>query len=71
MKNKVSVFFFCFLFSIGFARRAYAYLDPGSGSYIFQIIVAGLLAGSFFIKTLWQKTRLYFKSLFSRRKDAK
>ncbi|MFI5151878.1 MAG: hypothetical protein ACHQET_01010 [Chitinophagales bacterium] len=40
------------------------YIDPGSGSYLVQMIIAGILAGLFYFKNLWGR----FKSLFSRNK---
>ena len=41
---------------------AHAYLDPGSGSYLLQIIVAGILSSLFLVKTYWHK----IKSVFTR-----
>lgn len=35
--------------------RVHAYLDPGSGSFILQVLLAALLGGMFLIKTYWQK----------------
>ncbi len=43
----------------------WAYLDPGMGSMVFQVLVAGLLSSSFFLKSwmrsfrdgVWVKTR--------------
>ncbi|HMU11238.1 MAG TPA: hypothetical protein PKC54_14600 [Ferruginibacter sp.] len=40
------------------------YLDPGSGSYLVQVIIAALLGVSFFFKNFWFKIR----SFFTRRK---
>jgi hypothetical protein len=37
------------------------YLDPGSGSLIFQMILAGLLGISVFIKIFWRKIINLFK----------
>ncbi len=37
------------------ARKTYAYLDPGTGSYIFQILIAGLLGSTFFLKSAIKK----------------
>jgi len=37
------------------------YLDPGSGSLIFQIILAGLLGISVFVKIYWRKIMNLFK----------
>jgi len=30
--------------------RAYAYLDPGTGSFIFQILVGAIVGGIFYFK---------------------
>ncbi len=42
-------------------RAAYAYLDPGTGSMILQIVVAGVAAAAFMVKTQWRaiKQRLF------------
>ena len=32
-----------------------AYLDPGSGSFILQLLLAALVGGAFIIKTYWKK----------------
>lgn len=36
---------------------AWAYLDAGTGSYLFQLAVAGLLAGMMTIKLYWQRVK--------------
>ena len=41
--------------------RFRAYLDPGSGSYIFQILLAGLVGFLFAIKLYWGKIISFFK----------
>lgn len=41
---------------------AYAYIDPSTGSYVLQIILAGLLAVPFAIKKYWNKIKHIFKS---------
>jgi hypothetical protein len=40
---------------------ALAYLDLGSGSFIFQMIVAGLLSAGFFLKVYWKKVTRFFR----------
>lgn len=55
--------------SLIFPRHVYAYIDPGSGSYIFQIIVAGVLGGLYGIKLYWQKIVSFFKNLVSKKSD--
>jgi hypothetical protein len=36
------------------------YIDPGSGSYLVQMIIAGVLAGLFYFKSLWWKIKSFF-----------
>ena len=57
-----------FLLSGIFEQKAYAYLDPGAGSYFFQIIIGILLGGLFTVKLFWRKMVSLFKNLFSRQK---
>jgi hypothetical protein len=40
-----------------------AYLDPGSGSFLIQLLLAGGLGAAFLIKTYWRK----IKALFSKK----
>ena len=41
---------------------AHAYVDPGTGSMIVQIVIAALVGGAAFIGAFWRK-------LFRRRRD--
>jgi hypothetical protein len=36
------------------------YVDPGSGSYLIQMIIAAILGGLFFFKNLWWKVKAFF-----------
>ena len=38
-----------------FATPAQAYLDPGTGSYVFQMVAAALVSGAFLLKAYWHK----------------
>jgi len=49
--------------------QAYAYLDPGTGSYILQLLIAGVLGGLFAIKIYWAKLKAFFQSRFSKAKS--
>jgi len=55
------------LFFLAAPTAAHAYLDPGSGSYLLQILVAGLVAASFAIKSFWASIRHFLGHLFGRR----
>lgn len=59
-----------FLVFCSFNPKAFAYLDPGSGSYFYQILLSFLLAVPFFIKSVWTQAALLIKKIFSRKKDA-
>jgi hypothetical protein len=43
------------------------YIDPGSGSYLVQAIIAAVLGAMFYFKTIWWR----IKSFFSKSKDEK
>jgi len=36
------------------------YIDPGSGSYILQMIIAAVLGISFFFKSFWYNIKAFF-----------
>lgn len=38
----------------------FAYLDPGSGSLILQMMLGGIAAGLYMVKSYWQKIKSYF-----------
>jgi hypothetical protein len=63
----IAVFILLFLI---FPYRVYAYLDLGSGSYIFQVLIIFLLGGLFTVKLYWDKVKASFKNLFARRKKS-
>lgn len=46
-----------------FSQTVYAYIDPGTGSYIFQLAIAGILGSLFFIKTSWRRIVAFFGTL--------
>lgn len=48
--------------------RASAYIDPGTGSYVLQLLLAALLGALFAIKMFWSRTVGFVKNLFRRRR---
>jgi len=58
--------YFSSLFSI--LGREPAYLDPGSGSYFIQLVLASLMGGLFLLGVYRRKVTDYFRNLFSRNK---
>ncbi|MCS6803559.1 MAG: hypothetical protein NZ823_00240 [Blastocatellia bacterium] len=49
------------------APEAHAYVDPGSGSFILQFIIAALLGAGLTLKMYWQRGRQFLSSLISKR----
>jgi hypothetical protein len=45
----------------------FAYIDPGTGSYVLQLAIAGALGASYAVKHYWSR----FKGLFSRKSPAR
>lgn len=40
--------------------RPQAYLDPGSGSFLIQLLIAGLVGVGFFIRSKWSRIKAFF-----------
>jgi hypothetical protein len=43
------------------AAPAHAYIDPGTGSYMLQLLLAGIFASVFVIKVLWKRIVAAFR----------
>jgi hypothetical protein len=50
-----------------FPQYVYAYIDPGTGSYVIQIIIAAFVAVSFMVKLYWLKIKGFVGRLFSKK----
>jgi hypothetical protein len=46
---------------------AHAYIDPGTGSMIIQVLIAVVVGGAFAVKMSWKKLSAFLRRLF--RKD--
>ena len=46
-----------------------AYLDPGSGSYLFQILIASLVGAGFAVKMCWGYIKSFVVLLFTKKRD--
>jgi len=58
MKHKALMWTFSLVvLAFVIVRDACAYIDPGTGSYIFQILIAGVLGGLFALKIFWKNIR--------------
>ena len=48
------------LLCVGIAGEALAYLDPGTGSAVIQMVVAGVMGALFVMKMYWRKLVAFF-----------
>jgi molybdate-binding protein len=46
--------FFAYFFAVTIPN-AHAYLDPGTGSYVFQVLIGALLGAAVAIKVFWKR----------------
>lgn len=49
---------------------ARAYLDAGTGAMIFQMLIAGIMAGAFYITLSFRRVKEWIGRLFGRTSDA-
>ncbi len=56
--------FLCLCFPV----QAYAYLDPGTGSYMLQMLVATLLGALYALKIYWSRLKAFIRNFYSKDK---
>jgi len=64
------IVFFSVLFLLVLPTTTYAYLDPGTGSYLLQIMAAVFFGGAYAVTTWWKQIKLFIGRIFFR-KDTK
>ena len=69
MKKKLIIFINSLIFYFLSSNYTFAYLDPGSGSIILQAILAALATAGATITFYWRKIKIYFKNIFSKKKN--
>jgi len=63
-----TVFVAIAILMIVWSSDAQAYLDPGTGSYMLQIVIAGIVSALFTIKMFWRRVVDFFLNLFKGKK---
>jgi hypothetical protein len=48
-------------------QNLFGYLDPGTWSYAFQLLIMTLVGGIVAIKTFWQYIKNFFKNFFKKK----
>lgn len=61
--------FVLFLFANGvlLPKLMFGYIDPGTGSYIIQLLIASLVGVSFVVKIFWKKIKLFFGNILKKK----
>ncbi|VAX16199.1 hypothetical protein MNBD_NITROSPINAE02-305 [hydrothermal vent metagenome] len=65
----VGATFFLFFASVVLAPPAHAYIDPGTGSYILQLFLAGLFGALYTIRLYWVRIKHFLSNLFDKKVD--
>lgn len=65
--NQIRLLSFCLLITLSI--NAEAYLDPGTGSMMLQVILGGIAAIGVALKLYWHKLRVFLGA--GRKEDAK
>ena len=68
IKKKIRYLVICLLTFFLFNNSAHAYLDPGTGSLIFQAIIALFAGIATAISIYWRKFKDFISNLFSKNK---
>jgi len=50
---------------------AYAYLDPGTGSFVIQILIGAVLSTFFAVKMFWKKITAFVRRFFNAGAESK
>jgi hypothetical protein len=58
------------MFNFGESHPVLAYIDPGTGSYLVQLLIATILGSLFALKTYWRKIIRLFSDKFSKSKES-
>ncbi|MCX6584494.1 MAG: hypothetical protein NT166_30355 [Candidatus Aminicenantes bacterium] len=54
-----------------FTSSAYGYIDPGTGSYLVQVLIAAFVGASLGVKVYWKKIRTLLKKWSEKNKENK
>jgi hypothetical protein len=71
-RQTIHVFLLAGILLLLLPRETHAYIDPGTGSYILQIVLAALLGALFALKIFWNNVKSFFAKLLpGRQKHSK
>ncbi|HUW56291.1 MAG TPA: hypothetical protein VMZ92_06620 [Planctomycetota bacterium] len=56
------------LLLLAFSGEACAYIDWGTGSFLIQMAIAGLVGASYAVKVFWKQIKTFFAGLFGKKR---
>jgi len=62
--------FFLLLLLLVPTRQVHAYLDPGSGSFLFQLLVGAVLSGLFAVKVFFRNIKTFIAKALKRKTNS-
>lgn len=62
----VPILFLSAALTLSLASSTFAYLDPGTGSFIFQVVIAAVCGAGFAIKMFWARIKGFLHKLWRR-----
>lgn len=66
---KIKLIILIAFYLLFYATPLYAYLDPGTFSYLISILVGAIVGILMYIKIIWTKVKLLISKLKYRKKD--
>lgn len=69
-KGTLTVLALGLVLSLVVPPRAHAYLDPGTGSFVLQALIAGLLGALLALKLYWKQVKKAVRTFLMERKDS-
>lgn len=69
--SKINLLLKIFIVFILFTSESYAYLDPGTGSIILQVIIGFIATTVATISIYWNKFKLFISKLFKKKEKEK
>lgn len=68
---KLGQFSIILIISLCYSQSAFAYLDPGTGSIILQMLIAGIVGAMYTIKLYWYRLKVFIAQLFGKDSETK
>jgi hypothetical protein len=68
-KKYVGIIFVIGVATLWFNSPAYAYINPGIGSILLQMLLGGLVGLAIVLKLYWAQVKKFFQNPFSKNRD--